>query len=48
MEEMVVKFGFALTCLFFLLALCINSNFILGALVGLVITFFGWFFWEEY
>lgn len=47
MEEMVVKFGFGLACFFFLLMFVIGSQFIWGALVGLAITFFGMFFWEE-
>lgn len=44
MEKLVVGFGFGLTCFFFLCMLVIGSQFIWGALVGLIITGFGWQF----
>ena len=47
MEEFVVKFGFGLVCLFFLFALCIDLQFIWGAFIGVALTLFGWYFWEE-
>lgn len=47
MEKLVVEFGFALMCFFFICMLVIGSQFIWGALVGLMITCFGLFFLDE-
>ena len=47
MEKMVVKFGFGLVCFFFLLMLCVGSQFFWGAVVGIAITLFGLFFEED-
>lgn len=47
MEKMVVEFGFGILCFFAICMFVINSHFIWGALVGLMITFFGLFFWDE-
>lgn len=47
MEKLVVEFGFSLVCFFFLCMLVIGSQYFIGVLVGLAITFLGWFFWDE-
>ena len=47
MEKLVVGFGFGLTCFFFLCMLIIGSQFIWGAIVGMVLMLVGWFFWDE-
>lgn len=47
MEKLVVKFGFGMVCFFFFLMLTVGSQFTWGVLIGLAITLFGWFFWEE-
>lgn len=47
MEKLMVEFGFGMVCFFFLLMLVIGSQFVWGAIVGLVITMFGWMFWEN-
>ena len=47
MEKIVIEIGFGLTCLFFMLMFCIGTQFVWGTLVGIAITAFGWFFWDE-
>ena len=47
MEKMMIEFGFGLACFFFLLMFVIGSQFIWGAVVGIAITLFGLFFWED-
>ena len=47
MEKLVVEFGLGIVCFFCTLMFVINSHFIWGVLVGLVITMFGLFFMDE-
>lgn len=47
MEKLVVEFGFGIFCFFAICMLVVNSYFIWGALVGLMITCFGLFFLDE-
>ena len=47
MERVLVGFGFALVCFFFLCMLVIGSQFVWGVVTGLIITGFGWMFWDE-
>jgi hypothetical protein len=47
MEKLIVGFGFAVVCFFFFCMLMIGSQFLWGVLVGLLITAFGWTFWDE-
>lgn len=47
MEEMMVKVGFGITCFFFMCMLLVGTEFFWGAIVGLVITGFGWMFWRD-
>ena len=47
MEKVLMGFGFALTCFFFLCMFVIGSQFVWGIAVGLLITSLGWFFWDE-
>lgn len=47
MEKAVVKFGFGLFCLFFMLAFLVRLVFAWGCVAGLAVIAFGWFFWEE-
>lgn len=47
MEKLVVEFGFAVTCFFFLCMFVIGSQFIWGILAGLMILGIGWRFWGE-
>lgn len=47
MEKLVIEFGFGLACFFFLCMFVIGSQFIWGAIVGLIICGFGWLFWDD-
>jgi len=47
MEKALVGFGFGLVCFFFLCMFVIGSQFVWGIIAGLIITGFGWMFWDE-
>lgn len=47
MEKLIVGFGFSLVCFFFLCMFVIGSQFIWGAIAGMILMFAGWFFWDE-
>lgn len=47
MEKLVAEFGLGILCFFAICMLVINSYFIWGVLVGLIITCFGLFFLDE-
>lgn len=47
MEKLVVKFGLGILCFFAMCMFVIGSQFIWGALVGIIITCFGLFFMDE-
>lgn len=47
MEKLVAEFGLGILCFFAICMLVINSYFIWGVLVGLLITCFGLFFLDE-
>ena len=48
MEKALVEIGFGITFVCFMGMVLIGSDFLWGTLIGLAITGFGWFFWEEY
>lgn len=47
MEEFVIGTGFGITCTCFFFALCINTNFAWGSLIGLIMIAFGEIFKED-
>ena len=47
MEKIVMMTGFGIMYLCFLCMICIGSQFLAGVLVGMAITAFGYYFFDE-
>ena len=47
MERGITTLGIIVTGFFFLLALCVKSDYAWGGIVGIVIAWFGLYLWNE-
>jgi hypothetical protein len=47
MEKFVTEIGFGIVCISFFLCLCVGTQCVTGAVIGMVIMAFGCFFWED-